>query len=413
MPRYQNDISILRELAREKAQIAALEVQEEKRQMWRALNALHPVRPMVTISQMPWHELEAGEELLTLKCADPFLRGIEQEMRRELYQWTHFPADMVIEPYIRVAPAVNGNSLVATNEDISVTDAANNIVGHAYHDVFENEADIDSKISMPKLTIDTAENNRRFAMAQEAVGGILGVKSAGVDVSLAIWDRIVERHGVENSLIDVLDRPEFMHHMVSRFVDYYSALTDELERLGLFDETRSYVHCSGCYTDELPKDGYAEGHPRARDTWVYGMAQIFASASPAVHDEFEIEPLRALFERYGLVYYGCCEPLHDRIGLIRKIKNVRKISVSPWADADRAADEIHGDYVLSNKPTPALLAADSLDTGAVRAHISHVMDVCSRTDTPCEFLLKDISTVCYHPKNLADWEKTVMGMVQG
>lgn len=314
---------------------------------------------------------------------------------------------------MRIAPAVVGNTLVATDEDISVTDEASDIVGHAYHDVFQTDADIDAKIPMPRLSMDEAENARRFSMAHEAFDGILGVKSAGVDVSLAIWDRIVERHGVENSLVDVLDRPEFMHHMVSRFVAYYDVLTDELERLGLFDETRSYVHCSGCYSDELPREGYTEGHPHACDVWVYGMAQIFASASPAIHDEFEIEPLRSLFERYGLVYYGCCEPLHDRIGLVRKIKNVRKISVSPWADVDKSADEIHGDYVFSNKPSPALLAASTLDEDAVRAHIRHVMDACRRTDTPCEFLLKDISTVCYHPEHLTAWEKIAMELVQG
>ena len=44
----KQDTAIIRELAAEVAEIAALPVQEEKRALWRGLNALEPLRPMVS-----------------------------------------------------------------------------------------------------------------------------------------------------------------------------------------------------------------------------------------------------------------------------------------------------------------------------------------------------------------------------
>lgn len=50
------DYLILRELGNRVAEIAALPVQQEKKKLWTANNDLHPVRPMVYIDQLPWHD---------------------------------------------------------------------------------------------------------------------------------------------------------------------------------------------------------------------------------------------------------------------------------------------------------------------------------------------------------------------
>lgn len=78
----QKDIIIVRELAARVAEIAALPVQEEKRCLWRKLNALEPVRPMVMIDQVCWNEMAIGDEL-TLCCSDRAwgMRGSSGERR--------------------------------------------------------------------------------------------------------------------------------------------------------------------------------------------------------------------------------------------------------------------------------------------------------------------------------------------
>ena len=56
------DRDILRRLAEGQARIASLPVQREKAEMWRRLNDLEPVRPMVWINEIPWNEMNVGDE---------------------------------------------------------------------------------------------------------------------------------------------------------------------------------------------------------------------------------------------------------------------------------------------------------------------------------------------------------------
>jgi len=98
--------------------------------------------------------------------------------------------------------------------------------------------------------------------------------------------------------------------------------------------------------------------------------------------------------------------------MLRRLKNLRKVSITPWANVDKAADSIGSDYVLSYKPNPAFVAVDTFDPEPVRKEISRVLAACKRHGTTCELILKDISSVHNHPENLVLWEKTAMTCVK-
>lgn len=85
----------LRELARKYAAIAADPVNDERRRLHLAVNDVHMIRPVVLINEVSWSEF-GNEEGMTLRCVDPFLREAEQALRRIIYQWEHFPADMIV-----------------------------------------------------------------------------------------------------------------------------------------------------------------------------------------------------------------------------------------------------------------------------------------------------------------------------
>ena len=91
-----SDREIIRRLAAEVAEVAALPCQQTTADLWRRLNDLQPARPMVWINELPWHELNVDDEL-TLRCEDGFCRGVEGRLRGILYQWRHLPADMVVD----------------------------------------------------------------------------------------------------------------------------------------------------------------------------------------------------------------------------------------------------------------------------------------------------------------------------
>ncbi len=405
-----HDRDIIRELAVRVAEVAALPVQEQKRELWRKLNGLKPERPMVTIDQVCWNEMNVDDEL-TLRCEDPECRGYEWFLRMTLYQWKHFPVDMVVEPFVRVPKAIRNTGIgVGAVEEVAVTDPTNAVVGHAFKNQFVTDADLD-KIKMAVVSHDEAETARRLDVAHELFDGELGVFEQGLDYNLSVWDPISALMGVQEALYTIIDRPEYMEELARRIVRSYMSMLDQAEEQGLLCHHQSLVHCTGAYTDELPAPGFDPAKPRTRDIWMFGLAQMFSTVSPAMFERFEIDTSMPIFERFGLVYYGCCDPLDRKMAQVRKIPHVRKISMSPWVDEELGASEIRGDYVYSRKPNPALLASVSFHEAEVREHLQASVDACARHGCPLELILKDISTVCYEPQRLWRWAEIAMEVV--
>ena len=406
------DKEIIRRLATETAEIAALPIQEEKRRLWRALNGLKPERPMVMIDQICWNEMNVNDEL-TLQCSDPECRDYEWRLRSTLFKWRHFPVDMVVEPFIRVNKAINNSGFgIAIEEETSVTDPTNAVVGHKFTNQFGTDADLE-KIKMPEISHDAAETQRRLNIAHELFDGLLDVQPWGFDPYLSLWDPISTWMGVENILYALIDRPEFMHQLVGRMTDGYMLMLDQLEEQGLLCGPQSLIHCTGAWTDDLPAPGYDPDKPRTKDIWTFGLAQIFATVSPDMFKEFEVDYASRMCERFGLVYYGCCDPLDLKMNEVRMIPNVRKISMSPWANEERGAREIGTDFVYSRKPNPAFVAMERFDADTVREDLTTTKTICEQHKCPLEFILKDISTVRYEPQRLVEWGKIAMEVAGG
>jgi len=404
------DRDILKELARQVAEIAALPEQQETISLWKALNGLKPVRPMVMIDQIPWHEMEVNEEL-TLRTEDDFCRGIETMLRRTLYSWRHMRADLVVEPVVEIPKVIRGYDFgIQTIERTAVSDPRNAVVGHCYFDQLKAEGDI-QKIREPEVLLDEEATAEAEERAREIFDGILNVRMQGWFPTFAPWDIIVQWRGAENVVRDLMDRPEFMHRIIGRLTDAHLSMLDQLEEKGLLGSGQGTIHCSGAYTDELPAFGFAPRHPRAIDLWTCGMAQIFSCVSPAMHQEFELAYAVKWHSRFGLVYYGCCEPLHEKIDIVRNIPHVRKISMSPWVDVEKGAERIGRDLVFSRKPTPALLAGETWEPDVVEKDLRDTLERCAHHGCPVEFILKDISTVRYQPRRLWEWADIAMRLV--
>jgi hypothetical protein len=129
-----------------------------------------------------------------------------------------------------------------------------------------------------------------------------------------------------------------------------------------------------------------------------------------MHWDFALRHELRWLERWGLTYYGCCEPLDGKMGILRRIPNLRKISMSPRVDLDRAVREVGIDYVLSRKPNPAIFAWDTWAPDVARKELTDFLE--KARGCHIEIIMKDISTVRYQPHRLWEWEKIVMDLVQ-
>ncbi|UCE06733.1 MAG: hypothetical protein JSW07_01445 [bacterium] len=409
----QNDRSILRHLAEKIAEIAVLPIHKEKVELWRRLNDLEPVRPMVWINEIPWHEMNVNDEL-TLRTENEFCRQVETELSRTLYQWQHLPGDMIVEPKY-YSPLVIRDSGFGIREesDIVQYDENNNIISKDFHPQIRNERDIE-KIKNPIITLDEEATERNYQVLDDLFGDILHVEKRGIiRFWFAPWDELVTWYGVEEALTDLVLRPVTIHLAMDRLVSAHLTRLDQYVSSNLlsFSEGNFRVGSGGLgYTKELPKLNFDPKRVRSNDQWGFATAQIFCDVSPKMHEEFALKYERRWLERFGLNYYGCCEPLHNKIHILKSIPNLRKISMSPWIDVEKAAENIGDNYVVSYKPNPAFLAMVDWNPKLAQKNLEVVLE--KSKGCHVEVILKDISTVRYEPQRLWEWEKMAMEVVE-
>ncbi len=407
-----HDRSVLRNLAEHKAEIAALPIHTETTELWRRTNQLAPTRPPVWINELPWHEIEKERDELQLQSHDPGVRSLERQLRQELYQWSHFPCDMIVEPVIYSSIVINDTGFGI--EELSQKIYANegSVASRGFEPQIKEPADID-KIQMPEVSVDESETDRHLEVLAEAVGDLIPVTKRGIPGRwFAPWDELIRWWGVEKAMQDLVDRPDMVHAAMDRLVDAYICRLDQWEALSLLSSNNGPVRIgSGGFghTDELPPAKPDEPPPGPADIWGCATAQIFSGVSPAMHDEFALQYERRWLDRFGLTYYGCCEPLHLKIEILARVPNLRKISCSPWADIAVMAEKADSRYVISHKPNPAILAEDDWNLQRARAMLC---DALERSDgCPLEIILKDVSTVRFAPARLDDWARMAMDVV--
>ncbi len=398
--------SVLRGLAAEIAEIASEPVHTETILGWKRINALEKHKPMVWINEVPWHEMNVDDEL-TLQCRDDWARALEQQFRRTLYQWRHMRGDMVVEPVV-YSPLVIHDSGLGINEDVDVAraDEASTIVSRRFHRQIVDESDLD-KIKMPVVSLDVKATEERFQRTESLLGDILTVQKRGVPgFWFAPWDLLIRLWGVQEAFEDLVMRPALVHQAMDRLLSANLHRLDQYEELGLLslNNTNVRVGSGGLgYVDALPQSDFDPDHVRTMDLWGCATAQIFSEVSPRMHAEFALDYERRWLERFGLNYYGCCEPLDNKVDMLRAVPRLRKISMSPWIDVDRAARNVGCDYVFSHKPNPAILATEVWNPERARTELYETLE--KTRGCSVEIIMKDISTVRYEPQRLWNWAR--------
>ena len=409
----EKDKDILKPLGERIAGISSLPVHREKARLWRKMNDLESERPMVWINEIPWHEMNVDDEL-TLQCEGSWAQELERRLKREIYQWNHMPGDMVVSDFIECPLVIHSTDFgIIEDVDVAKTDDASDIVSRHFNIQIREPDDL-SKIKMPKVILHEDVTELSFQLMSDLFLDIIPVKKVGqTHIWFTPWDYLVRWWGIQEAMMDLVTRPEMVHDGVERLVQAWMTELDQFEEQNLLSpDNRNIRIGSGGYgyTGDLPGDDYDPDRVTPKNMWGCSNAQIFSEVSPEMHWEFAIEHDLKWLERWGLTYYGCCEPLDRKVHLLRQIPNLRKVSISPWCSIERTVNEIGGDYVLSIKPSPAIFSGDRFDLGEGKRFIRETLDL-TRGTCHVEFIMKDISTVSYKPERLWEWESMVMEMV--
>ncbi|MFA5688616.1 MAG: hypothetical protein WC959_05670 [Kiritimatiellales bacterium] len=415
MPVSSHDRKILKTLAFQKAEIAALPIHQEKKILWQKLNDKQSVRPMVWINEVCWHEMNINDEL-TLQCEGAWARNQELILRKELYQWKHFPCDMIIDPWIYCQKIICSTEFGITEQAVILkTDDQNSIVSHHYETQIESFADLE-KIKIPEIRYDGTATELHYEMMSELFSEILPVKKEGQKhIWFTPWDFLIRVIGAETAMLMMYENPELVHAMVDRVVDAWMNKLDQLVEQNLLslDCNNTRIGSGGYgYVSDLPGNDYHPDKILPHNMWGCSNAQIFSEISPEFHWEFAVAHDLRWMERWGLNYYGCCEQLDNKAGVLAKIPNLRKVSVSPWCNTERAIENLGEKYVLSRKPNPAILAEGMWHPERARKDIRTFLNAAERR-CHIELIMKDISTVRYHPQRLWEWAQIAMEEVSG
>jgi hypothetical protein len=410
------DKDILRRLGEELATAAALPVHKEKAALWTRLNDLQSARPMVWITELPWHEMNVNEEL-TLRCTDPWARSQEENLRRTLYQWKHTRADMVLDDYL-ACPLVIHDTGFGIEEDVDIvqTSEKSEIYSRHFKVQITEEKDL-SKIKLPVITYDEAATEENYKKMRDVFDGLMPVRKEGIKhIWYTPWDNLVRWWGIQEAMFDLVDRPELVNEAVARCAASMHSGLDQMEKLNLlsFGANNTRIGSGGYgYASELPAPRSAADPVKAMNNWGCSNAQIFSEVSPEMHWEFALRHDIPWLERWGLNYYGCCEPLDTKIDILRRIPRLRKISMNYLINMDRAVKNVGSDYVFSYKSHPGLMAEDRWRPEAVRHELTTLLEKARDHGCHVEIIMKDISTVHGQPQRLWEWERIAMEVVEG
>ena len=69
-------------------------------------------------------------------------------------------------------------------------------------------------------------------------------------------------------------------------------------------------------------------------------------------DEYLMPHLTKLAGKFKLLKFGCCEPVHTLMPVLRRLHGLRKVSVTPWCDIRKLTETCPQNVIWCRKPVP-------------------------------------------------------------
>lgn len=371
----KEDRQRLRELARKQADYAHSPVMEERIAQWKRHMEFLPGRPMI--------HLEMGtfeQEIIPprMQCKGEEARRIERQLLDSFLNYELFDDDRIVPDYFGVGYqtyfTLFGQEI--TEDFASAADGSR--VGRHFNTVVSDlEADWE-KLGPTRFgyAVPPEETRRRAEELGELFDGILPVRMVMGSLGAVPTQLLVHLMGMETMLFSMYDYPERFHTMMERVAADYNAYFDWMEKEEILLPTTGgewLGNGSFCYNSELPGPEERAKRPfTTKDVWGFMDSQETVGVSPQMFEEFIFPCYQAIAKRFGLLSYGCCEPVNSIWeNCLSKLGNLRKVSISPWCDEAYMGEQLRGKRVVYfRKPSPNYLGVDRhLDEDAFRAHI--------------------------------------------
>jgi hypothetical protein len=302
-------------------------------------------------------------------------RALETHLRHRLWRAEHIADDTPLDPTF----VVSGLPAPAPDElwGVPVTFESTGLAGGAYKPVppLQDPADL-AKLRAPSFRADGATVAQQREQIHELIGDALALAVRADALHNGPFEWAVRLRGMDNLLLDVYDRPEWVKELMA-------FLQAAIVRYHRERETAGFVHGPTERALHSPWDDCRAGDEgKLAAGWGYLHAQSAASYGPQTYAEF-VQPYNVDIARlFGNVYYHGCEDLTRKASIIRDLPNLRQFHVSPWSQVAPIAAALpeHVTLEVHSHPTNVLFlwGAEEMReelTGLVRGAGDHALNL--------------------------------------
>ena len=399
----QKDIDRIRQIAGAYRDAAESPVNQERKAAWYALDAGTDGRPMILAEDMAVKAEIPELSSPDLQCEDEWCRKLEKDLLADLWRHHVLKDDHVIEPWVNLRWFVATSDYGVTVEK-HLADNDGKLGARNWDSPIKDiNTDLD-KLKQRTYTLDREATLAEKDKLETVLGDVLPVRLRGTYWwTQGMTVQAIELIGLENLMLYMFDEPEGLHRLMKFLHDDQMAYIDWLEANDLLflNNENDYIGSgSEGYTRDLPETDFA-GKVRPKDMWVLLESQETVGVGPQQFEEFIFPYQKSMAERFGKVYYGCCEPVNSRIDVLKNLPNLERCSVSPWADEEVTAAALGTEIVYSRKPAPSMISTGRFDEDELRTNLQATLT--KAKGCRIEFVMKDVHTLNNEPQRLPRW----------
>ncbi|MBN2711021.1 MAG: hypothetical protein JXR97_01105 [Planctomycetes bacterium] len=394
------DRDILRNLADKIRKISESEENCAKREAWYLHDEGRGEKPLLLVPE--GYRLAAPE--WKPACESELGKNIERQLYDNIIRSEIIGDDLPIE------------AVVKTNWDVTIsdygvevkrehhTDSKGGVTGFHWDNPIK-----DLERDFHKLKPRTCSVNRETTLARQAelagiFDGIMEVKIRGQHWwTFGLTQTAIYLIGLEELMLYMYDEPEMLHKLMAFLRDDHIAVLEWFEREGLLSLNNSNDAIGSGSIGYTKAFSAEEGKVRAKDIWALLESQETVGVGPEMFDEFIFPYQLEVAEKFGRTYYGCCEPVDNRWHILKRIHNLKRVSVSPWANEKFMAENMGRDYAYSRKPNPTLVSTEKFDEKLIRKDLRGTLEVTKANNCPTEIIMKDVHTLNNKPDRLRRW----------
>ena len=386
----------LRELARKQAEYAALPIMAERTALWYRHNALQGERPVVVMEMGTFER----DMLPDPKCTSPAAIEIEHRLLRPIISHEEIDDDKVVPDHFSVNWRIHIDEFgIEIPTDRAEDAQGREIAYHWQHPIKTLKRDF-GKLKPATFSVDREGTLAWKAFAEEVLGDILPavIKNNSLAWHAALCAKVVRLMSLEQMMYAMVDEPDELRALMAYLRDNLLAYAEwqEQEDLLVLNNGNDYTGAGSYgFTTELSTKQYEQtGQVTTHDLWLNINSQETVSISPRMYGRFVLPYYRDICEHFGLVYYGCCEPVHDIWkDYVSELPHLRKVSISAWCNEEFMGEALaSGRVIYSRKPSPNFVGVGTtFDAKGFRAHIEKTLRAARGCHT--EIIFRDIYTV--------------------